>query len=505
MTSEPNNDNPVGAVPDRDGPHGRLPVATVPAVGGTTPDDGGTVRPTLDDPFVASLSAVLGGPAGAHVGGAPRDPAARRRWWAPVQVLVLLTAVVFALGMLTKAPCAVDDWQDDTVRYTHGCYSDMPYLYSWRGLSDLAWPYSQDPAVRAEFEVMEYPAGISYWAWATGYVTWLVSGAPDVDDPERDLVAESTTYVAVNAVGIAVIAMLTTWLLAGVHRRRPWDAAGWALAPTMALTALVNWDLLAVVTVAGAAWAWSRGHPRLTGVMIGVGTAIKLYPLLLLGAVLVLCLRHWRWRTFLLTLASAVVSWILVNAPAFLTGPAEWKHFFTFNSERGADLGSIWLVLRDWRWPDLSVETVNAASWVFLLLWCLGVLLVGLRAPVTPRFAQLAFLVVAGFLIVNKVYSPQYVLWLLPLAVLAHPRWRDLVLWQLGELVYLVAVWWYLGGLLAPTSGGAWLYWLAIGVRIAAQLWFVAVVVRAVLDPDEDVVGEERGGLHGRPEVGQPA
>lgn len=491
--SQPQHDATEGAVPHRDGPFGRP---------GNTPHD--TVRPSLEDPVVAGLSEVIGGPAGRHAGGAPADPRARRRWWAPVQVLLLATSIVFALGMLTKGSCVVDDWQDTTERYTHGCYSDLPYLYTWRGLSDLAWPYTDDPAVRAEFDVMEYPAGITYWAWGTGYVTWLVSGMPEVDDPERDLVHESTTYVAVNAVGFAAVALLTTWLLAGVHRRRPWDAAGWAVAPAMALTALINWDLLVVVTVAGAAWAWARGRPVLTGLLIGLGTAIKLYPLLLLGAVFVICLRHWRWRTFLTTLAAALGAWVLANAPAFLTGFEQWTHFFTFNSDRGADLGSLWLVLRDGWWPRLDAGTVNDASWVFLLLWCLGVLIVGIKAPTTPRFAQLGFLIVAGFLIVNKVYSPQYVLWLLPLAVLAHPRWRDLIIWQAGELLYLVAIWWYLGGVLSPADGPSWIYWAAIVLRVAGQLWFVTMVTRAVLDPRRDVVAEERGDLHGRPRTGQP-
>src|SRR5690606_1922596 len=118
-------------------------------------------------------------------------------------------------------------------------------------LSDLNWPFTDDEAVRAEFEVMEYPAGISYWAWGTGWATWALSGAPDVDDPERDLVQEGTLYVAVNAVGFGAIALLTTWLMAGVTRRRPWDAAGFALAPALAFTSIVNWDLLAVVFVAG--------------------------------------------------------------------------------------------------------------------------------------------------------------------------------------------------------------------------------------------------------------
>ena len=105
------------------------------------------------------------------------------------------------------------------------------------------------------------------------------------------------------------------------------------------------------------------------------------------------------------------------------------------------------------------------------LAWCVGVLVLGLRAPVTPRFAQLGLLIVIGFLLVNKVYSPQYVLWLLPLAALARPRWRDQLVWQGGELFYFAIVWWYLGGYLDPAGGGdAGFYWVAIVVRVAAEL-----------------------------------
>jgi uncharacterized membrane protein len=248
--------------------------------------------------------------------------------------------------------------------------------------------------------------------------------------------------------------------------------------------------------VAGAFWAWARGRPVLTGVMIGLGTATKLYPLFLLGAVLVVCLRERRLRTFGTVTLAAVLTWLVANAPVLLTSFEQWKVFWSFNSDRGADLGSLWLV---WQQSGHTVTpgTINLVSWVFFALVCLAVLVLGLRAPRTPRVAQLAFLVVAGFLLVNKVYSPQYVLWLLPLAVLARPRWRDLLIWQAGELVYFAAVWFYLGEYTASSVSGEpdKFYWLAIVLRVAAQLYFVTMVVRDVLRPWRDPVGGEAPGV----------
>ena len=67
---------------------------------------------------------------------------------------------------------------------------------------------------------------------------------------------------------------------------------------------------------------------------------------------------------------------------------------------------------------------------------CIGYIV--LTAPRRPRVPQIAFLVVVAFLVSNKVDSPQYSLWLLPLAVLAYPRWRVLLAWQLVEIYEVV-------------------------------------------------------------------
>ncbi len=464
-----------------------------------TPGGGdGHVHPTQDDPLVGSLSEVVGGPVGPHAG--------RHRWWTPVRVLLALTALVLALGLVQKTSCYQDSWQNGDQRYTHMCYSDLPYLYTGRGFAELSWPYDDDAQVRDRYAVMEYPVLISYWAWGTGWATHWLNGSPDLE-PRYDVGAgaltsvagvldETREYVAVNAVGLSALTLLAVWLLAGVHRRRPWDAALLAASPALLLTAWVNWDLLALVFVAGALWGWSRDRTVLTGVMIGLGTAAKLYPLLLLGALLVICLRDRRLADLGTVVAAAVVSWLLVDLPAYVSGPEQWAHFWSFNSDRGADLGSLWLVLDQATDGALASTTVNHWSLGIFALWCAGVLALGLLAPETPRFAQLAFLVVVGFLLVNKVYSPQYVLWLLPFAALARPRWRDHLVWQGTEIFYFAMVWWYLGGFLEPTGGGDdGFYWLAIGVRVAGELFLAGMVVRDVLRPWRDPVRLTEAGL----------
>jgi uncharacterized membrane protein len=122
------------------------------------------------------------------------------------------------------------------------------------------------------------------------------------------------------------------------------------------------------------------------------------------------------------------------------------------------------------------------------------VLALGLRTRGTGTLAQYGFLIVAGFLLVNKVYSPQYVLWLLPLAALARPKWRDQLIWQAGEVLYFAGVWWYLGKFL--DNGGetqAGFYWIFIIVRALAELYLVILVVGDLwrLPRDEPPSGED--------------
>jgi uncharacterized membrane protein len=268
------------------------------------------------------------------------------------------------------------------------------------------------------------------------------------------------------------------------------------LSPILLVHAFTNWDLLAVTLTAFGMLAWARSRPMLAGVLLGLAIAAKFYPLLLLGVLFVLCLRAGRLWTWATTVGAATVAWTVVNVPVAALAPDNWAWFFVFSRQRPANPESVWniaLHLTDHRilgGPLSAGQTptvLNAVVTVSLLALAAGVAWLGLAAPVRPRVAQLAFLLVAGFLLLNKVWSPQFSLWLLPLAVLARPRWRSLLLWQATEvLVWVVTMLHYLG----TDNRGIEVEWFFLGVllRDVAVLVLMALVVRDVLRPDGDVV-----------------
>ncbi|MEV0260510.1 glycosyltransferase 87 family protein [Streptomyces sp. NPDC050617] len=440
------------------------------------------VRPTAEDTVAAAGSEVIGGPAG-------RRAVSGGGWWTAVRIITLVAIGMFALGMVQKLPCYDSGWfYGATSQYTHACYSDIPHLFNGRGFDMGVVPYFDrvPDAVSGGMPYLEYPVLTGLFMEVA---SWLTPGGGTTQHREQ-------LYWLVNAGMLMVCAAVVVICVARTHRRRPWDALLVALSPALALTATVNWDLFAAALLAAAMLKWSRGRSLAAGVLIGLATAAKLYPLLVLGPLFILCWRAGRWRDFGRAAAGAVVAWLVVNLPVMLTHDASgfhiregWAQFYTFSQDRPVDFGSIWLLISQ-RTGD-TLENANTYGTLLMVIGCLAIGALGLYAPRRPRLAQLAFLVVALFVVTNKVYSPQYVLWLIPLAALARPKWRDFLIWQGCEVLYFVAIWMYL----AYTSGGdkhqglpVEGYQLAVVLHLLGTLYLCAVVVRDVLLPERDVV-----------------
>jgi uncharacterized membrane protein len=120
-----------------------------------------------------------------------------------------------------------------------------------------------------------------------------------------------------------------------------------------------------------------------------------------------------------------------------------------------------------------------------------GIVLLALKAPRRPRLMSLLFLTIVAFLLTNKVWSPQFSLWLVPLALLARPRWRPLLVWQAAEALVLFTRFYFFvrNGDEGGSKGlpDSW-FIAALGLRNLALLVVVGFVVRDILAPDKDVV-----------------
>ena len=450
--------------PDPERPVRRVPPAAPTVRGGTV------VLPSREDPVVRASSEVVGGPLGDRV------RLGANRWWTPLTVLVWMTTFAGVLSALAKQHCRTTGWATPG-QYVHLCYSDVPALFGARGLADGHVPYLADLPVEQQ---VEYPV-------LTGAVMWLTSL---LVPGEGFTTQRALAYFDVNllltvacTIGVVIATALTA-------RNRPWDAAIVALSPGIVLTATINWDMWAVLLTSLALLAWSRSRLGWAGVLLGLATAAKFYPLLLLGPLLVLCFRAGRLREWAQLLAWFAVGWLAVNLPVLLANPEGWARFYAMSRERGAGFSSIWFVLSQ-QGVTLSQTTLNVLGTLSFGLLCLAIAWLGVAAPRRPRVAALAFLVVAAFLLTNKVYSPQYVVWLVPLAALARPRWRDYLVWQASQVVHFVAIWLFLVGYAAEETDRAlpadW-YGLAVLVHIAGTVWFAAMVVRDAWRPEHDPV-----------------
>ena len=460
-----------------------------------------------DDPFVAGLSRWVGGLRGRHAA------AGMSRWWTPLRIVLVLTVLTCLLGFLQKAPCRTHDWTGD-YQYTRICYTDVFALYYAEGLggdsgsgSRLGVPYRDHP--------VEYPVVIGGLMWAAAGVTNVIHpDEPKVVNGQVTVDNRGRTFFDVTVLMLALCALLITWSVARLAgAQRVWDAAMVALAPILVLDGFINWDLAAVALTCLALLAWSRRRPVLAGVLIGLGAATKLYPILVLVALLPLCVRAGRLRAFGLGVAGAAGAILAVYLPVALwlsrsfpfpnatcenahSLPA-WRFFFSLSQTRGEDWGSPWLALRYLQGHALD-RNVACGTSPLLLNLVSATCFVGVVAMVyalvlfartRPRLPQVAFLLVAGFILVNKVDSPQYCLWLLPLAVLARPRWGPLLVWQATELLLTAANFYALVHLDHGSTGiPDGVYQGAFLIRDVALLWIVGLVVRDILAPGHDVV-----------------
>ena len=289
----------------------------------------------------------------------------------------------------------------------------------------------------------------------------------------------TTTYYLLNA---ALLAILFIGICLISVKIRPQFGYLLPFTPAVIASLYINWDLWAIASMLLAIYWFDRKKYEYSAIAIGISIATKFIPVFLAPVILYIFYRQRNLKGAAKYFAISLFTWLAINLPVALTTFDGWWYFYKLNIERVADWGSLWYALSA---LGIGLTNLNYLS-ILLLLACIAALGVFLFAlDYTPSLAQLAFIVIAAVTCVSKVYSPQYVLWLAPLALIALLDKRDLHafwIWQVGEVIYHVAIWQHLATVTdarfgLPVTGYAWIS-LA---RIALTLYLVWVLVRRAL------------------------
>lgn len=347
---------------------------------------------------------------------------------------VAVAALAVSLfGFLLKENCAPHAWGASAQTYFSLCYSDLGPLFYLRGFADGLIPYLDS----YNGQYLEYPVLLGLWMWLTNLVATALDNPPQVG-----------AFVHLTWLASAAMVSATAYLIWRMQPRRAW---WFALSPALLLALGVNWDALPVLLSVAALYAWHQGRFGLAGLWAGLGAAAKLYPALLVVPMLFALVERRDWRASLRLAGAAAGAWLLPNLAVGLVNPDGVLEFYRFSRERGVDFGSLWLALQYLFGIDTSTQSANLYGLVAIA--CAVVTLWFLRNRLDVATA--AFVLVSVFCIFNKVYSPQYWLWLTPLLALASVRLLDYGFWHFTQTLYFIAIWRYLLGLTDATASGA--------------------------------------------------
>ena len=367
------------------------------------------------------------------------------------------TRVVIALALLASLLsfakfnyCAETGWKTPG-QYVHACYSDIPALYGERGLDKGVWAYNNGE------NSVEYPV-------VQGAIMW--ASAKLIPDGVNNYFYGSALLLALLFIFIALI----------VFRIRREFGYLLPLAPAAIASLYINWDLWAIAAMMLAIYWFDRKQGYASAFALGIAISAKFLPIFLLIPIALIYFRREDLLKFVKYSAVVVATFAAVNLPVALTTFDGWWRFYSLNLNRGSDWGSLWYALSN---LGLDLTHQNYLSVLLLLIAITLFSLFFLQTVDVLKLAHVALFIMVAVMAVSKVYSPQYVLWLVPLAVIALIDKRDLAIfwfWQGAEVLYHLAIWQHLASVTGAKFGLPVVAYSVITlIRIGAS---IALVVR---------------------------
>ena len=379
-----------------------------------------------------------------------------------LRIALIVTLIATLLSFTKFNHCRDSGWGSPDV-YVHMCYSDISALYGAREINADKWPYSSIE------NSVEYPVLTGVAMWATGLL---------IDDPNG-----YRPYFDLNILIITLLLFASIFIL---WRMKPEYVALFPIAPAVFGSLFINWDIYAVLFALVSLYFYKEEKLDLSAIFMGVAISTKFYPGVILFGIALILWNQKRLKKLLRYIVITSGTWLAINLPVATNNLDGWWRFFKLNIERSSDLGSIWYASALLKFPQPNVNNIT----IIFFLIALGVIgvfyfMVAQSRSDFANLATVAFLTVAAFVTISKVYSPQYILWLTPLAVLAMTKdqeRRSFWIWQGTEALYHFGIWQYLASYTGAKFGiSETFYAIIILIRIAGLAYFSSTLIQTAL------------------------
>ena len=311
-----------------------------------------------------------------------------------------------------------------------GQFSDIRGFYGMHFFDGQhLWPFSEKTLLgdtKVQHPV-EYPA-------LTGLIMWLLSF----------LVSPSDTaiydYYRITAGLQIVLFMASAYLIYKLVGKK--YAFYFILAPAVLYSLNRNWDIWAIAAMLLSIYLFEKKRFQLSAFLLAVSIATKFFPIVLMLPIMIIFLRNKQISIFLKYSLTTLVSWLIINLPFVLINFDGWAYFYKFSAERGLGSASFYEI------TSILIPAAKFNSVHFYILNLITVIIVTyffIKLKSVPNLAATSFFVMFGFILFNKQYSMQYVIWLSALAVISmayiKKEHRDLliyvyVFWQASELAF---------------------------------------------------------------------
>jgi uncharacterized membrane protein len=291
------------------------------------------------------------------------------------------------------------------------------------------WPFSEKTLLGSTKvqNPVEYPA-------LTGLIMWLLSF---LVSPSQ--MANFEYYRITAGIQIVLFAICAYLIYKLVGKK---NAYYFVLAPAVLYSLNRNWDIWAVLPMLLAILLFERKKYMMSAILLSVAIATKFFPIVLMLPIMIIFLRNRQVSTFTKYGLTTLTSWTLINLPFVLVDLEGWAYFYKFSAERNLGSASFYDLVNSF-FPEIKFSSIHFYILNFFVLFLVAVFL--MRLKTVPTLAESSFFVMFAFMLFNKQYSMQYVIWLTSLAVITlsyiSKRNRDsliyiFIFWQAFELAF---------------------------------------------------------------------